>query len=116
MTFRLFALLCSLALIAVPAHAATVRATLSWADNSTDEDGFRVERNVDAGALTTVASLPVDSTSYVDEPLLLGTAYCYRIVAFNGLGDSAPSAQACGTTPALPASPGGLQLIITIVP
>jgi titin len=63
--------------------------------------------------LTTV---PPNTTSYVDDGLALGTAYSYRVIATNALGDSAPSNQVDVTTPNVPPVPSGLQVIVTIVP
>ncbi len=100
----------------VPAEAASIRATLSWTDNSDNEDAFVVERKVGAGAYETLATLPANATSHQDNDLAMATAYCYRVLATNALGSSPPSAEACATTPSVPAAPGGLQVIITILP
>lgn len=112
----LAALLAVALTLAPPAEAATIRATLSWTDNSTDETAFVVERKVGTGAYETLATLPANATSHQDNNLAMATSYCYRILATNALGTSPPSGEACGTTPTVPASPGGLQLVITILP
>ncbi|MDP9144098.1 MAG: fibronectin type III domain-containing protein [Actinomycetota bacterium] len=105
-----------LCLFAANVDAATIRATLSWTDNSTDETAFVVERKVGAGSYAVLATLAANSTSHADDGLGMSTSYCYRVLATNALGSSAPSAEACATTPNVPAAPGGLQVIITILP
>jgi len=83
-----------------------------WADNSGNEDGFRVERSTDDGASwSPVLQTGADATRIVDwgrtaeSPRL-----CYRVFAYNGLGASPPSGIAC-TTP--PAGPGSLTASVS---
>lgn len=80
---------------------------ITWIDRSTNEDGFRVERSFDAGATwVTVFPLRPNTTSLGDFYGAPSEQYvCYRVFAFNGLGDSPPSNTDC-TTP--PAGPSGL--------
>lgn len=105
------------ALAAAPeAEAATIRGTLSWTDNSSDESNFVVERKVGAGAFEELVTLPANATTYQDNGLAMATNYCYRVLATNALGSSPPSAEACQTTPTVPLPPSGLQVIITILP
>lgn len=98
----------------------TYKATLTWVDNSTNEDGFRIERATVAGSgpgpFSQVGQVAANVLSFVDQPLVAGTSYCWRVIAFNAAGASAPSPQACGTVPAIPNSPSGLQIIISIAP
>jgi hypothetical protein len=69
-----------------------VRAT--WADNSGNESGFRVQRETKSGAnwvnTQIVATVGSNATSATDAPGA-GT-FRYRVQAFNGVGDSAWSA------------------------
>ncbi|MCC6150995.1 MAG: fibronectin type III domain-containing protein [Planctomycetes bacterium] len=69
----------------------TLGAALSWSDNSSDESGFRIERQIGAGAFATLTTVGANVTSYNDSGLTLGTMYTYRIVAYNAAGDAAPS-------------------------
>jgi len=63
--------------------------SLSWTDNSTNEDGFLVERGVgDPIVYSVLDTLAVDSTSYVDNSVEDNTQYTYRIKAFNSIGES----------------------------
>jgi hypothetical protein len=61
-----------------------ITVSLTWADRSTNETGYRVYRNN-----TLVASLPANSTSYTDIFAGSQTAYySYRISAYNSLGEA----------------------------
>jgi len=63
--------------------------SLTWADMSSDETSFAVERRV-AGASTwsTIATLPAGSTSFGDNIVSQGWTYQYRVAAVNVLGRS----------------------------
>jgi fibronectin type 3 domain-containing protein len=66
------------------------RITLTWQDNSDNEDGFRLERaENDEFTDSTTVDLDADQTSYVDTGLTQDTTYYYRIVAHNTAGNSA---------------------------
>ena len=79
---------------------------LTWADNSTDEDGFNIDRKTGlTGTYTTIASVGPEITNYTDADLFDDTEYCYRIYAFNSATSSPYSDEACGITlPALVAN------------
>jgi hypothetical protein len=80
--------------------------TISWLDGSSNEAGFRVERSTDGGASWVAAGTTgVDETAFWDQGLLSEQRACYRVVAFNHVGDSPASNTDC-TTP--PAGPTGL--------
>lgn len=104
---------------AVGVEAATSKATLSWSDNSTNEDGFEVERgSAVAGPFNNVGKVGPSISSYVDQGLVEKTTYCYRVRAFNSGGNSAYSNVACGTTQQSPpdGAPGGLSVVFTTTP
>jgi hypothetical protein len=66
---------------------------VAWADNSNDEDGFRVERmrkQKNRWVESQVTDVGADVTSILDAPGS-GT-FRYRVRAYNGTGDSAWSA------------------------
>jgi List-Bact-rpt repeat protein len=90
----------ALALAIVPLSVGSALAAqlkLTWADNSTNEDGFKIERKVGtSGAFTQISSVAVNTTSYTDSSVTAGTTYCYRASAFNAAGSSTPSGEACG--------------------
>jgi hypothetical protein len=73
---------------------------LSWADNSGNETGFKVERSTDGVNFTQVATVGVNTTSYAATGLSASTAYTFRVRATNSVGDSAYSNSASATTQA----------------
>jgi hypothetical protein len=64
---------------------------LAWADNSDNEDGFRVYRSVDGGAFAALPDLPANTTTFTDTGSSGGHHYSYYVVAFNADGESSPS-------------------------
>ena len=75
--------------------------TLSWTDNSTNEDGFNVERRIGiTGSYTQLASVGINVNSYSDSNLLNSTTYCYRVQSYNSAGLSGYSNEGCATTAA----------------
>jgi hypothetical protein len=117
---RLIALSLVALFVAVPLFAQVpYRATLSWTDNSDNEDGFRVERRLDpmsSDGWTVLGTVASNVISFVDEPILQGQSFCWRVIAFNVAGDSLPSNEACGAVSTTPVAPGGLQVIISQAP
>jgi hypothetical protein len=87
--------------VSVPAFAATV--TVSWKDNSTNEQFFDVERKAEActgtvSAWSVIASPVANTVSYVDSgPFVEGQDYCYRVAARNTAGKS-PYSNTAGIT------------------
>ncbi|WP_169978968.1 fibronectin type III domain-containing protein [Tautonia rosea] len=85
----------------------TSRINLSWTDNATNETGYRVERSTDGTNWTVLtSSLPAGSTSYSDTTTAAGTAYSYRVQAFNASVTSDYSNTASATT--VTVAPSGL--------
>ncbi len=62
---------------------------VDWSDTSSNEDGFRVLRNG-----STIATVASNVSTYADFNFNAGVVNCYRIVAFNSVGE-APSGEAC---------------------
>ncbi len=74
---------------------------LSWADRSTSEDGFRLERKLgSSGTYQTIAVLSANVTAHADTGLTPQTDYCYRVAAFHGGVTSNYSNEICVRTPA----------------
>jgi hypothetical protein len=112
--------------LAVSTSALAADATITFTDNSDNESGFRVERNLNGGAFAPLPlALPSNgvglTVSVLDTTLAQSSAadnrYCYRVVAFNSAGDSAfattatPGVTDCKTIPRLiviPSGPTGL--------
>lgn len=89
----------------------TTSTSLTWSDNSSNEDGFRLERRLAGlGSFAAIVARPADATSFNDVGLAPGTSYEYRVVVFNASGDGPPSNTATVTTLAgVPAAASGAQ-------
>jgi hypothetical protein len=97
-----FILFLLLILSAMAAHTEAIAAQLQlgWADNSSNEDGFKIERKTGtSGVYSQIAIVGPNTTSYADTSLADGTTYCYRVRAYNSAGDSAYSNEVCASTP-----------------
>jgi transcriptional regulator CtsR len=64
---------------------------LIWTDNSSDEEGFRIERQDNTGGYVLLDSVGIDVTNYADTTVIPGINYDYRVLAYNGAGVSTPS-------------------------
>lgn len=82
------------------------RIELIWLDNSSNEDGFEVERRSGDGNFSGIATTGPGATSFSDVNLLAATTYTYRVRAFNAAGYSGYSNSAAATTDDQP-PPGG---------
>ncbi|MEA3313527.1 MAG: fibronectin type III domain-containing protein, partial [Caldisericota bacterium] len=87
--------------------------SLTWTDNSDNEDGFKIERKEAGGTFAEIDTALADATTYSDTTVSPETTYYYRIRAYNTIGDSVYSDEAHATTPAAgtaPAAPTSLLL------
>ena len=89
---------------------------LTWADHSTNETGFSIERRINGGAfavLTTVGPHAggTGNVTYTDPTVLPGNVYGYQVRAFRLGSNSAYTNIASVTVPALPAAPTGLTVV-----
>jgi titin len=94
------------------AAASSSEISLTWTDNSDNEDGFKIERKTSGGTFAEVATVLTDTTIYSDTTVSPETTYYYRIRAYNTTGDSAYSDEAHATTSAegaVPSAPTGLS-------
>lgn len=73
--------------LAIPSLALGFDASLSWTDDVTNEDGWRIERSVDGGANTVLATLAADAISYNDLNVPVNATLTYYVVPFNTFGD-----------------------------
>jgi len=72
---------------------------LSWTDNSSNEDNFKIEYSTNGGTSWTVlATTAANTTSYSNTGLTAATAYSYRVYAVNTTGNSAYSGVVTATT------------------
>jgi hypothetical protein len=62
---------------------------VSFIDNSSDEQGFKVERSVNGGGWSLFTSLPANTTIFTDfNEDVCGNEYSYRVYAYNQNGNS----------------------------
>jgi hypothetical protein len=77
---------------------------LAWADNSANEDGFRIERSDAGGPFAWLRDAAANTTATLDAGLAPNMVYTWRVRAFSTLtGDSAWSNDATTRTLAEPA-------------
>ena len=74
---------------------------LAWSDNSSNEDGFKIERSADGANFTEIATVPANVNTYLDTILSASTTYYYRVRAYNPMGDSDYTSPANAATTAL---------------
>ena len=94
----------------MPASAQTAQLVLSWSDNSSDEDGFLVERRAATGGFAQIGSVGPNAVTFVDSGVVAGQPYCYRVRAFNAVGPSAYTNEVCGT----PSGPSSSPISVTL--
>jgi len=91
--------------VGVSAASPTSSLVLAWVDNGTTETGYRVERSPNGSSFSQIAQLGSGAMSYVDSGLASGTAYYYRVYAYNDGGASGYSNVASSQTQAAAAAP-----------
>ncbi len=84
------------ALAAAATSVSTIQ--LMWNDNSTNEEGFAIDRRPSGGAFARIANLPAGSVAFTDAGLPAASTFEYRVAAVNGFGESAFSNLAGATT------------------
>jgi hypothetical protein len=83
------------------AELSAAQLQLSWTDNSTGEDGFKVERGtLSSGPFTQIGTTASNITSYTDSGLADAATFCYRVKAYNTAAESGYTSVACATTKA----------------
>ncbi len=83
------------------------RVHLSWSDNATGEDGYKIERMTIGESWILLTTVPPDSSSYTDTTVSGNNTYIYRVRAFNNIGESFSSNEETITTPRKKSSGGG---------
>lgn len=74
------------ALVATPLPTIIVR--LTWQDNASDEDGYKIERSTDGSSFAQIGTVAAHVTQYDDETANRDETYYYRVRAYNDNGDS----------------------------
>src|ERR1041384_7615647 len=113
----------ALLLWATSAAAQTHTFNISWTVNASADGhdavtGIKVERKAGTtGTYAQIAQLGVVSSTQnvVQNPPPGGLQYCYRVRAFNAVGDGPYSNESCGTTavvvvPTVPQAPSGFTV------
>jgi hypothetical protein len=84
--------------ILVASAASATQIKLSWTDNSSFEDGFKIER-WNGGGYSQINTVGRNGATYTDSGLAPSTTYSYRVRAFSNMGvDSGYSNQSSATT------------------
>jgi len=82
---------------------------LTWSDNSSDEESYRLERRVEDEPYRAIEYLPANTTSFNDLALAPETSFTYRVVAVRAGAESVASNEAVATTRTAP-PPGRMRL------
>lgn len=84
---------------------------VAWADNSTNESGFVIERKTEAnGSYSQIATVPANTTWFTNNTgLSQGVVYYYRLRAYNDIGYSVYGNETYASLPQLPNAPSGLN-------
>ena len=73
--------------------------SVSWQDNSDNENAFLMERQTNGGSFFEVATISANIQTWQDTQVLVNSTYCYRVRAVNAVGASDYSNTACLTVP-----------------
>ena len=91
------------------AATTTVSIKLDWADTSSNENNFLVERSPNGSTgWTNIATTSANTITYNNTGLSQNTTYYYRVRAVNGIGYSTYTATASAMTAATPTAPSSL--------
>lgn len=71
--------------------ASSTQVNLSWTDNASNEDGYKMERKTGTGNYTVINNSVANSTTYSDASVIVNNTYTYRVYAFNSAGNSSYS-------------------------
>jgi hypothetical protein len=74
------------------------RIDLAWNDNSTSENGFKIERSANGNSWTQIATVAPNVRNYSATGLSANKTYYFRVRAYNALGNSAYSNTASART------------------
>ena len=74
-----------------PTSVTATSVALAWNDNSANENGFLIQRALNAGFSQGVVNFLVgaNTNSFTDNTVASNTRYYYRVLAFSGTGNSA---------------------------
>ena len=72
----------------VATAVSSTQVVLSWVNNFNNASGIYVQRQVNGGSFSTIATLSATTASYTDNSVSAGSTYAYRVQAFNNKGTS----------------------------
>jgi len=77
----------------------TTRIDLTWDDNSYNETGFKIERKTGiGGSYAEIDTVGANVTAYSDTTAVAENEYYYKVVAYNGAGDSSYTNESYAST------------------
>jgi hypothetical protein len=85
---------------AVPQNSNVV--DVRWTDNSTNEDGFRVQQASSPGGPWTTVTTTGSNATWAQAYIWVEQQVCYRVIAFSADGEASPSNVDCTTPPLSP--------------
>ncbi len=92
----------------------TTSVTLTWADNSSNETGFKIERSLTTGTgFALVTTTAANATTYTNTGLTANTTYFYRIRAANAVPVYSAYTPEVKATTAIPTVPTSLAATTT---
>src|SRR5207248_4531067 len=77
--------------LAATAAASGTRVDLAWADNASNEAGFKVYESTDGVNWALLTTADANATAYSWSGAAPGTTYPFPVTAYNAAGESAPS-------------------------
>ena len=87
---------------------------LEWKDNSSDEQGFKIERKTGVGGTwSQIGTVGANTTRYLDASVSTNQVYYYRVRAYNASGDSDYSNECYAITLAPPSELTGTRVSST---
>ena len=89
------------------AASSTSGILLGWQDNSSNENGFYIQRR--QGTSYAYFSVAANQTNYTDTTVSQSIQYCYTVSATNNTGGSAQTAEQCATY--VPSGPAPVAII-----
>lgn len=98
--------------VTAPASFPPAFVTLTWTDNASNETGFIIERALEGGTFSVVATInTANITTFRDSTVAPKMTYVYRVIAKNSFGNSLPSAEVSVVTPGeIPQPPTQLRV------
>ena len=94
----------------VATAVSTTQIDLAWTDASANEDGFKIQRcsGLTCSDFVEIGAVAANQVGFSNSGLTASTDYSYRVLAYNAVGNSAPSNTQTGTTKAPPPPTGSI--------